>query len=141
MSKYRVLSVRQPYANLICKGIKDVENRSRYTNYRGKLLIHASSKEHDIVKMLQQTPYACIGGTATYIMNEKNLIDLQPELNYSAIVGCCTVVDCVKGYPSDWSEVGVWNLVLKDAVWFKKPILNVKGKLGIWYWEGEIEEM
>jgi hypothetical protein len=38
----KALSVRQPYAALICAGVKTVENRSRPTNYRGKLLIHAS---------------------------------------------------------------------------------------------------
>jgi hypothetical protein len=38
----KALSVRQPYTALICAGVKTVENRSRPTNYRGKLLIHAS---------------------------------------------------------------------------------------------------
>lgn len=39
----RTLSIRQPWASLICAGIKDVENRSRKTLHRGKLLIHSSS--------------------------------------------------------------------------------------------------
>lgn len=47
--KYKVLSVRQPYASLLVGGIKDVENRSRRTNFRGTVLIHASAKMHDIV--------------------------------------------------------------------------------------------
>ena len=38
----KVLSVRQPYASLICYGIKKAENRTWKTDYRGKLLIHAS---------------------------------------------------------------------------------------------------
>jgi hypothetical protein len=38
----KVLSVRQPYATLICAGVKTVENRTWKTDYRGKLLIHAS---------------------------------------------------------------------------------------------------
>jgi hypothetical protein len=40
----KTLSIRQPYASLICKGIKTIENRTWKTNYRGKLLIHASGK-------------------------------------------------------------------------------------------------
>ena len=40
--KNTVLSVKQPYATLICAGIKTVENRTWKTDYRGKLLIHAS---------------------------------------------------------------------------------------------------
>jgi hypothetical protein len=44
----RVLTVRQPHAYLLVHGspnagIKDVENRSRPTSYRGTLLIQASA--------------------------------------------------------------------------------------------------
>jgi len=39
----RVLSVRQPYATLLCAGVKDVENRSWSTKYRGTVLIHSSA--------------------------------------------------------------------------------------------------
>jgi hypothetical protein len=42
--KYKTLSVKQPYAALICAGVKTVENRTWSTDYRGKLLIHASGK-------------------------------------------------------------------------------------------------
>jgi hypothetical protein len=38
----KVLSIKQPYASFICTGIKTVENRTWKTDYRGKLLIHAS---------------------------------------------------------------------------------------------------
>lgn len=40
----KTLSIRQPFASLICRGIKTIENRSWKTAYRGKLLIHASGK-------------------------------------------------------------------------------------------------
>ena len=39
----KVLSLTEPYATLIAKGIKTIETRSWKTNYRGKLYIHASS--------------------------------------------------------------------------------------------------
>jgi hypothetical protein len=42
----KVLSVQQPYATLICAGVKKVENRTWKTDYRGKLLIHASGDSH-----------------------------------------------------------------------------------------------
>ena len=38
----KTLSVRQPHATLICAGVKRVENRTWTTDYRGRLLIHAS---------------------------------------------------------------------------------------------------
>ena len=45
----RVLTVRQPHAHLLIHGspsagVKDVENRSKPTGYRGTLLIQASAK-------------------------------------------------------------------------------------------------
>jgi hypothetical protein len=40
----KVLTVRQPWASLIVSGIKDVENRSKATNYRGRIGIHAGQK-------------------------------------------------------------------------------------------------
>jgi hypothetical protein len=60
----KTLSIRQPFASLICRGIKTIENRSWDTKYRGKLLIHASGKPlawpsfdylpHDFVKGYQK---------------------------------------------------------------------------------------
>lgn len=43
--KVKVLSVRNPLSYLICSGIKDVENRSWPTNYRGRVYIHSSGKD------------------------------------------------------------------------------------------------
>jgi len=40
----KTLSVKQPFASLICHGIKTVENRTWKTDYRGKILIHASGE-------------------------------------------------------------------------------------------------
>ncbi len=40
----KALSIIQPWASLIATGIKDVENRTWRTNYRGEFLIHASAK-------------------------------------------------------------------------------------------------
>jgi hypothetical protein len=42
----KTLSVKQPYATLICAGIKRVENRTWTTDYRGRFLIHASGNHN-----------------------------------------------------------------------------------------------
>jgi hypothetical protein len=42
MALVKTLSVKQPYASFLCYGIKTVENRTWKTDYRGRLLIHAS---------------------------------------------------------------------------------------------------
>lgn len=50
MVKYKVLSVRQPYASLLVSGIKDVESvkRSKYAN--GSLLDGMEWKEYPRIK-------------------------------------------------------------------------------------------
>ena len=139
MKKYKVLSVRQPYASLLVKGIKDVENRSRKTNFRGTLLIHASSKMHDVVEHLNH-----------YIQDAVPLYgiekDIWREADYaeafgymSAIVGSVDIVDCVQNHPSEWAEKGQWHWVCANGRKLKYPI-PAKGMLGFWDWEGDIKE-
>lgn len=134
MKKYKVLSVRQPYASLLVKGIKDVENRSRRTNFRGTVLIHASAKEHDIVSFLKEK--------SEFTVNEILILSamggVEDDNLFSCIIGSVDIVDCVQNHPSEWAEKGQWHWVCANARKFKHPIRFVKGKLGIWDWEGEI---
>ncbi len=41
----KALSIKEPFATLIANGDKTIETRSRKTNYRGELFIHASGKK------------------------------------------------------------------------------------------------
>jgi hypothetical protein len=43
----KIISIKQPWASLIVHGLKDVENRTWPTRYRGPLLIHASQRADD----------------------------------------------------------------------------------------------
>ena len=138
MAKYKVLSVRQPFASLLVSGVKDVENRSRRTNFRGTVLIHASARMHDVVEKL-----------SGYLQNGSPLIGIEKDIMscaniadgfnmFSCIIGSVDIVDCVQNHPSRWAEEGQWHWVCANARMFDHPIRNVKGKLGIWEWEGEI---
>jgi hypothetical protein len=40
----KCLSIKNPYSYLICVGLKDVENRTWTTKYRGRLYIHSSGE-------------------------------------------------------------------------------------------------
>jgi len=139
----KVLTVKHPWAYLICSGIKDIENRTWKLpeKYRGeRVLIHASAKP-DNIKL-------AIEGQATVkeiqLFSALNYCD-EDEL-YSAIIGSVEIVDCVINHPSIWAEksepgqceiTGEWikptyNWVLANPILFDKPILKVKGKLGFW---------
>ena len=149
---YKVLSVKQPWAYLICSGIKDIENRTwkcpqKYIGQR--VLIHASAAkmkgiEGDYLND-DQIGYLHCGKTP--------LIELHKYYGlrnrYSAIIGSVEIVGCEINYPSIWAEkstgvlIGnkfyhkngeepIYNWVLANPVLFDKPIIGVRGKLGFW---------
>jgi hypothetical protein len=93
----KILSIRQPWATLIVRGIKDIENRSWATRYRGPLLIHASQ-----------------GPSATSLDDIARRLGVEfPafELPRGGIVGVTEIVDCVNSHASPWFE-GEFGFVL-----------------------------
>lgn len=38
----KAITIKQPWASLIVHGIKDIENRTWLTHFRGRVLIHAA---------------------------------------------------------------------------------------------------
>ena len=133
----KCLSIKQPWASLIAHGIKDIENRTWKTNFRGKIFIHASAKS---------------AGVPIELLNEDQIRALQNGFCVfcypkSAIIGEVDMVDCVVNHKSIWAEKTefakssnqifypkkpIYNWVLANPVLYKKPILNVKGKLSFW---------
>jgi len=116
----KAISIRQPWASLIVAGIKDIENRSWQTKYRGKLLIHASQKfDKDGLEMMKKMKIPEI------------IIETMRDYR-GGIIGEVNLVDCVKKSDSDWFE-GPYGFVLENAkVLTFKPC---KGKLGIFDFE------
>ena len=136
MAKYKVLTVRQPYASLLVNGIKDVENRSRRTNYRGTVLIHAAKEVHDVVSFLKTRHEFTVEEIA--MMTQMN--DVEENDLFGCIVGSVEIVDCVQDSTSEWAERGQWHWICRNAKVFAQPVRNVKGRLGLWEWEGSINE-
>ncbi|WP_286842761.1 MULTISPECIES: ASCH domain-containing protein [Sphingobacterium] len=144
----KALSIKQPWASLIAHGIKDIENRTWATKYRGTIYIHASSKPsfsnltlnltHDQIDQMVLGDFCQLDSRSI----------AYPK---SAIIGTVDIVDCVINHPSIWAEKTegitdcntkefipnrnkkpIYNWVLANPVLFEKPILNVKGKLSLW---------
>ena len=127
----KTLTIKQPWADLIVAGIKDIENRTWKTAYRGRVLIHAS-KEPCSRGDLSVYPLPALAENI-------NLGEYNPrQFTGGAIIGSVDIVDCVMNHPSAWAEKGVYNWVLANPVKFEKPILNVKGMLGLWDYKGII---
>ena len=128
----KVISIKQPWAHLICAGIKDVENRSwkfpkQYLGQR--ILVHASGsngKKFNI-QLTNEQMIAAFGS-----ISEKAI---KGEFNFGAIIGSVVVVDCVQNYDSIWAEKDSSHWIIEKPILWDRPIINVKGKLGFWDYE------
>jgi hypothetical protein len=98
-----VLSIRQPYARLVVNGIKDIENRSRRTRFRGPLLIHAGLDRSELTQEIVEDCEARGG------------VRMPEEYDLGGIIGCAEMVDCVRRHGSEWKNPRSWGWVLANA--------------------------
>lgn len=123
----KALTIRPPWAQLIIMGVKDVENRSWKTDYRGPIAIHMGTQVS--VEHLEMA-----SATLEHIG-----IDLMGALfdprSFPAghVLGTVELVDCVKDSSSPWAIADQWHWVLdRPQAFTPEP---VKGKLGLWEYE------
>lgn len=143
----KALSVKQPYASLICLNIKPIENRTWKTNFRGRIYIHASGQ----ITKGKYSEFIPGEYWNSLTLREQNDLIAYSNLR-SAIIGEVDIVDCVINHESIWAEKTeilsydeefgypnygkpIYNWVLANAVLYDEPILNVKGKLSFWEFE------
>jgi len=124
----KALSIKQPWAWLICAGHKDIENRIWATSFRGRIYVHAG-KEAD-----------CASGFRA-AFNTLRILHDQSDANiiwrnfwalgqtYGAIVGEVDIVDCKFRFGeendnlySDWHDPGFYGFVLRNPILYDKPI-------------------
>ena len=151
----KTLSVKQPWAYLLCAGIKDIENRTWKLpeKYKGeRVLIHASGAKMKGIEgdyfNEDQIGHLYCGRTPLEELHKYHALRNQ----YSAIIGSVRFVDCVVNHPSIWAEKStpieldefgfpikydkkIYNWVVEDPILFEKPILDVKGRLRFWDYE------
>jgi hypothetical protein len=110
----KVISIRQPWASLVVHGLKDVENRTWRTLYRGPLIVHASQRADDI--------------SAEEI---ERRFGVRPagELPLGGIVGMTDIVDCVRPHPSKWYAPGCYGFALANSR--PLPFVRWKGALSL----------
>lgn len=140
----KTLTVKQPWASLIVEGVKDIENRTWKTNFRGRVLIHASAKSLDWRSLMIYLTEP-MANVLKSMQADRIWLD---GLTTGAIVGSVEIVDCVINHESIWAEktervlVGnkffptdetkpTYNWVLANPRLFPEPI-PAKGKLGFW---------
>ena len=124
----KTLSVRQPWASLLVSGLKDIENRTWAPNYKGRILIHASS-----TKVPKNFADRTIFNVNNEIENEQMFGNFpeHEDLEYSAIIGYVTVNGDGDDSTSVWAEPVEHQWHIEDAYIFDEPIRGIKGKLNL----------
>lgn len=136
----KAISIKQPWAFLVCSGIKDIENRTWPTKFRGRVLVHASAK-YQSLEVLSEDQWNFLQSKAF-----ANNVSIK-VFETGVIIGSVEIVDCVINHKSIWAEKSteikdkagrvvhefkIYNWVLANPVLFTEPIMNVKGKLSFW---------
>jgi hypothetical protein len=133
----KALSILQPWAWLIVRPdltdtaqraraaadglIKDIENRSWRTPYRGYFLVHAG-KTYPRIEHEDQ---------ARWIEADFGIVlPHYEQMQRGGVVGQARIVDCVRDHASSWKVDGSWGFVLTE----QKPLAFApfRGQLG-WF--------
>jgi hypothetical protein len=156
----KVLTLTQPYANLVAIGAKRIETRSWETLYRGPLAIHAGKGlrpvggKQGLMELCRSEPFRSVLLAAGYLGT--------PALPLGAIVATCELVDCRRIpaiLPDAWGyltpdRADEWQLTDQERAFgdytpgrFAWLLSNVralpepvpcKGALGLWNYEGAL---
>lgn len=132
----KALTVKNPWAWLIAQGIKDIENRTWRTNFRGRVLIHAAAglTKGFYSDFLPKKYWENLNQSETSILIQKS------SATASQILCSVEIMDCVINHPSIWAEKGttedgkqIYNWVLANP----RPEpqfegLKIKGALSFW---------
>lgn len=140
----KTLSVRHPWAALIAAGVKDIENRSRPTGYRGPLAIHASLTvdwKADIPTEAGRKALHGLGGLAR-IWDARTEDTGPAALATGAIIAVADLVGCHDSHPdgvcSPWAIPGMAHWQLANVRPLPEPVV-CRGSLGLWMLPDGIE--
>lgn len=122
----KAISIRQPWADAIIYGGKDIENRSWATSYRGPLLIHAAATVLSGAAMDEAEDF--VAKRAPIFSPLSN-----PPYERGGIIGVVDLVDIVRKSDSPWF-VGPIGWVLANPR--PLPFQAMKGRLGLFKVKG-----
>lgn len=129
----KALTEKQPWPALQMLGLKELEIRSRKTNYRGPLMV-TSSQRPEPTKVAFQAIRKAGGNITSALLYDKILPN-----GYALFV--CDLTDCQPMTPKDEARAlvpyreGLWAWTFENI----RPLepFPVKGQLGIWNYQGE----
>ena len=128
----KAISIQQPWAEFIISGLKQIENRSWKTGFRGQILIHASKRwDEDNFPFLTGSKYQFHNEQVMDLLSHEDYMKLSTDSrNYQrgGIVGICTISDCVSQSNDSWFY-GPYGFVIEEAR--PVPFVECRGALGL----------
>jgi hypothetical protein len=137
----KALSVKQPWAWLICAGYKDIENRNwrigrnpQHGPYKSqaadfslslpmRVCIHAGKSQDDMTKETVAFVLRRLSGR-----DAARFMIMYNQLAYGAVIGEVDITACVEQSTSPWFT-GKYGFVLANPVLYERP-MPCLGKLG-----------
>jgi len=117
------MTLKQPFAELVCLGVMDVVNLPFKKELYGKLFIHASTDDKG------------------YNPTEEQFAEIEKiesfNFHNNAIIGQVDIIETVENHTSIWAT-GKYNLLVKNPILFEKPIENIKGRPLLWKYKHQI---
>jgi activating signal cointegrator 1 len=114
----KCLSIRQPWALLVCVGARTIENRTWNTSYRGEIAIHASGYEQAIKHFMKQETWDA---------------SISDRFSLGAIIGVAELYDTMLFDEHVWDDPcaeGPVCFLFRNARLFITPIPH-KGRVNL----------
>lgn len=121
----KAISIQQPWAELIVRGIKDIENRTWTTTYRGPLAIHAGLKPRPSANLERWTE-VMEGRPAVRAILESD----GKQFPRGGLVGVVDLVEIWSDHDSPWAVEDQFHWEFKSPRRCK--FVPMKGNLGLW---------
>lgn len=121
--RVKALTVCEPYATLIMRGLKPVENRTWATPYRGRIYLHAGKSRQWLTLDDAETRDVAYD------------IPLS-EMHFGAIIGTVNLVDCVHidDMPKKYPAIADHHHTNGPWCW----IVESPTPIGPWPWKGQL---
>lgn len=126
------LSVKNPWAYLICAGVKQIEYRSRNTSFRGTIHIHVSGEGHTTTDAFRAEPNKLLWRSSPKLMHMLREARGDPRaivFPSGRIIGSVELVDVER-----YDDVS-YGWILDKAQFLDKPLDGIKGRMGLWTYE------
>jgi hypothetical protein len=131
MTIIKALTISQPYASLIARGEKSIENRNWPTNYRGRLAIHAGKGTQYLTPgQLRGYPTGCVIATAQLVA----CIPLEPVRVHRRSAVLEKLGISVESVLANKHAEGPWCWILQD-VRALRVVCPCRGSQGLWDWD------